>query len=450
MVAQKHHTSIPAASSEQKRLRLIGKEGPGIIKELADAITAKYHFARTGSVLFVFIDGVYAPKGEETVEACVKRILEQTGQTAEWSSHKANEVAEYIRVDAPELWNRPPDDVLNLNNGLLNVRTRKLDRHSPEFLSPVRIPVTFDQKADCPQWKKFIATTFPDDTQELAWELAAWLMTPNTSIQKAVLLLGEGSNGKSTWLTALTAFLGKKNVTSKSLHKLEMDKFAKASLLGKLANICPDLPSGHLAETSTFKALTGTEAQLDAEIKYKDSFEFEPFARLIFAANQPPRSNDATHAFFRRWLVVPFDRTFEEGTDSVPIPRDVLDALLAEPKELSGVLNMALAVYPRVREKGITETPSMKAAWNEFRQTTDPLSVWLDQNTIAQPEAIVIKHDLLKAYNDYLIRVGSPPVAESAFGRAFSRARPNIADCQRTIDGNRVRCWQGIGMKSEE
>ena len=70
----------------------------------------------------------------------------------------------------------------------------------------------------------------------------------------------------------------------------------------------------------------------------------------------------------------PFERTFE---DAEAIPRDILDAQLADPDELSGVLNKALAVHPRLRDPGLTETESMERAFAGFRQTTDRwLSGW--------------------------------------------------------------------------
>jgi phage/plasmid-associated DNA primase len=100
------------------------------------------------------------------------------------------------------------------------------------------------------------------------------------------------------------AFIGKHNSTAASLHKLELDKFAGARLVGKLANICPDLPTSHLASTSIFKALTGGDV-VTTEYKHKDSFEFTPFCKLLFSANKPPQSDDSTHGLFRRWQVIP-------------------------------------------------------------------------------------------------------------------------------------------------
>ena len=85
----------------------------------------------------------------------------------------------------------------------------------------------------------------------MPWELAAWLMLPITSIQKAVLCLGAGCNGKSVFMAALVAFLGKRNCTAISLHKLEGNPFATSRLVGKLANICPDLPAARLRHRRT-------------------------------------------------------------------------------------------------------------------------------------------------------------------------------------------------------
>ena len=185
------------------------------------------------------------------------------------------------------------------------------------------------------------------DTQKLPFEIAAWLMLPDASIQKAVLLLGEGANGKSAWLNLLRTFLGSENVSSLSLHRIEADKFSAARLVGKLCNIGTDLPTAELAGTSLFKALTGGDA-ITAERKFEASFEFRPFVRLLFSANSAPRSDDATHGFFRRWLVIPFNRTFD-ASDPDTVPRAALDARLSEPAELSGMLNRALAELATIR-----------------------------------------------------------------------------------------------------
>ncbi len=308
------------------------------VHQIAEAITARHRFARdAGGRLYVYRSGCYHSDGASLVGQQVKRLLVRMKLASKWTSHKSDEVVKYLAVDAPQLWARPPRDQVNILNGLLDVNTRTLSPHSADFLSPVQLPVKFDPHARCPGWDKFISEVFPADSEAIAWEIPAWLMTPDTSIQKAILLLGDGANGKSTYLRAVLAFIGNHNAAAVSLHRLENDRFSAARLIGRLANVCPDLPGTDLTSTSVFKAITGGDP-LMAEYKFKDSFEFVPYARLVFSANLPPKSQDASPAFFRRWLVVPFERTFADGAPG-PIPSRKLDAKPIQPAELNGLLH---------------------------------------------------------------------------------------------------------------
>jgi len=424
-------------------------DDPGIVKTLSDLICEENHFAQdAGGKMYRYADGTYKAKAENYVKRRVKRLCEGLELTSKWSTRLANEVVEYIRVDAPELWERPPIDRLNLKNGILHVDSRELQPHTPEYLSTVQLPVDFDPEATCPAIERFVGEVFPEDAMPLAWEVPAWLMLPYTSIQKAVLLVGQGGEGKSRYLAAVRAFLGRKNTASTSLHKLEESKFAKARIIGKLANICPDLPSSHLATTSTFKELTGSEPQLEAERKFKDSFEFEPFCRLIFSANQLPQAGDASEGFFDRWLVVPFDRgSFRDTANE--IPSDVLDARLSAPAEMSGFLNKALDALPRLRaQRGFTRAPSLQRAHQEFRSTTDPFAVWLERNIIRDANAVVAKNQLRIAYNEYTENAGRSPMSNKAFGTTLKRHLPDLEDAQRMLNGRLQWVYVGIGLRS--
>ena len=417
----------------------------GLVKELADEILHTDHFAKdAGGQLYVFEGGCYRPHGEARIARQVKRLLALNGDTARWSSHRAREVAEYLRVDMPDLWERPPSNVLNLKNGLFDVTADTLSPHSPGHLSPVQLPVAFDPAATCPLWESFAARVLPSDCQTLPVEVVASAMRGEITDQTAVLLVGSGENGKSTLLEAVIAFLGRENVSTLSLQRLEDDKFAVVRLLGKLANVCADLPSDHLAGTSIFKALTGGD-RLTAERKFQGSFEFSPFARLLFSTNHYPSSKDASHAFFRRWLVIPFDAVLDPREK---IPN--LAARLATPGELSGVLNRALAVLPGLLKRGgFTHSESTQAALMEFREMTDPLAAWLDRFTVLSPDGMVSKKDLAISYNAASETANRPSMTSKAFLAAVRRLRPTIKDGQRRISGEVKDVFLGLAFASQ-
>jgi P4 family phage/plasmid primase-like protien len=410
---------------------------------VAQAILLTHKFAQDPSgELYVFQSGHHQPRGEQYIKRRIKQLVIGWGKEPCWKSKLATEVCEFIRADAPELWAKPPADVVNVENGLLNVLTRELLPHSPAHLTPVQLPVKYDPQADGAVWKRFVQQTFPADAQDVAWEIAAWTMTPYAASQKAVCLVGDGSNGKSAYFAGLTAFLGAPNVCAVSLHKLQTDRFAASRVVGKLANICPDLPNQKLAASDMFKALTGGDV-IHAERKYRDAFEFRPHAKLIFAANHLPSSDDASHAFFRRWLIVRFVNTFQPG-DAATLPREVLDAMLATPEALSGLLNLALDAVPRLRSQGFTISPTIMAECEEFRSAGDPFVVWLDRYLIDDPKGTIPKRDLIDAYSTVCNRANRPVMNDTAFGRALRRARPSITDCQITVVGNKQEAYRGI------
>jgi putative DNA primase/helicase len=418
-----------------------------LVPEIEQHLKRSYHFARdAGGLLYVFEGGVYRPSAENLIKREVKEYCREFNKI--WTPELASKLVEYLAADAPELLERPPLDTLNVLNGLLDVTTRTLAAHSPDFLSPVQLPVAFDPEARCPAIDKFCSEVLPDDAQHVIGEIAAWLMLPETSIQKAVLLIGEGANGKSVFLTLLADFLGRENTCSLSLHKIESDKFAAARLVGKLANICPDLPTAALSGTSMFKALTGGD-QINAERKYQPSFEFRPFARLVFSANTPPRSDDATHGFFRRWINLPFERrTFNEN-DAATIPSAILRARLSAPAEVSGLLNRALDSLPQIRTGRLQESESMRNALANFRATTDPLAVWLDRHTVEVPGSVTPKRLIREAYAKDSQDAGRPVVPDNVFTSRLKQLRPHVSTAQRTVNRKVTECFIGIAPRCE-
>jgi putative DNA primase/helicase len=398
-----------------------------------------------GGLLNVWETGAYRPYGAEFVARAAKGILSKLGLASQWSTYKTKEAAKWIATDSPRLWERPPIDVVNVRNGLLDLKTGTLQPHSPDFLSPIQLPVTFDPAADCPGWEAFLNAVFPRDAIPVAWEILGWLMVPYTGLQKALMLTGSGANGKSRFLAGLRAFLGEENVSSVPLHKLEENRFSSARLIGKLANIFADLPERDLDNTSVFKSLTGGDA-IEVERKFEAGFEVRPFARLVFSCNRPPLVRDATPAFFRRWLVVPFD---VQLAPHERIPEEELDALLASPAELSGVLNKSMEGWRRLQaNKAFTSATSLETALQNFRAACNPLEAWLQSNTVRSPGASIHGDALYEAYRLHCENTGQPVVSREAFGRQMRRLHPDIPYRQVVdAEGRRVRVYEGLGWK---
>lgn len=423
-----------------------GEPPKGWTVALANAVCATEHFAKSDAgELHYYTDGRYIRRGADHIKRMCKRLLVAWGRESIFTSYRANEVTAYIAADAPFLWTTPPAGRLNVANGILDLSTRELQPHTPVWLSTLQLPVEYEPGAVPVQWLRFIGEWFPADSKATPWELLAWLISPDLQLQKAILLLGTGENGKSRFLAAVKAFLGAHNTSAMALQQIETSRWGTHHLNGKLANICPDLPSQHLETSSTFKALTGGDS-VQAERKFGEQYEYTPFVRLLFSANQPPQSKDASKAFFRRWLVIPFDATFA-ADKKLPAPE--IDERLSRPEELSGALNFALDALPAVRKQGFTITESMREAHREFHEVTDPITVWLETNAVESPEAYVAKGDLLKAYNRDARANGWTVQTARQFAALVRDWKPGIEDGQKRVGVARPTVWYGISLRAD-
>jgi hypothetical protein len=132
-----------------------------LIRDLAALICRTHHFARDIGRLNLYQEGVYSAGAEFFIRQQVKRILAQFDKTERWSSGLAREVIEYILLDTPELDPRPPEHLINLQNGLLNIWSRELLPHTPGLLSTLRVPIRYDPSAGCERIDEFLAQVFP-------------------------------------------------------------------------------------------------------------------------------------------------------------------------------------------------------------------------------------------------------------------------------------------------
>jgi P4 family phage/plasmid primase-like protien len=415
----------------------------GLPATLSHMIRQRSHLAQGGEKrLYHYLEGTYHEEGEEFLQRECRRICEQAGIIKRWRPAIGDQVVREFRLIVPRIWDRPPLDVINVKNGLLDVRTLELKPHRPDFLSPTQLPVVYDPEAQCPQIDKFIEEVFPADAVELAYEIAAHLIIPDTSKQKAVLLSGVGGNGKSVYLRLLTALLGSRNTSSLPLHRLEADRFAVSCLLGKLANICSDLPGTTMQDSAVFKSITGGD-ELTGEFKFLPQFKFVPFARLLFSSNVFPQSKDTSPAFFDRWVVVPMEREIRGA--SWEIPQHILDARLQQPAELSGLLNRALGLLEQVRG-GFSRPRSAELALERFKLETDPVGLWLDQYTLDDPDSITPCSKLKNDLNDYLRARKMSPVSAETIGRSLRKLRPRVKKERQLIDGVKKYCYSGIAL----
>ncbi|MBI9110088.1 phage/plasmid primase, P4 family [Maridesulfovibrio ferrireducens] len=337
-------------------------------------------------------------------------------------------------------------DWVCLQNGMLNLRTLELKPHDHDYYSTICLGVSFnpDSEAKCDRWLKYLADTVqtPEPIAQLQ-EFMGYSLTRDTHFEKCLLLLGDGSDGKSTFLNITRALVSPENCSAVAFQDLE-DQFRRASLYNKLLNISTEIGSAAM-ETPIFKAVVSGDP-IQGAFKHKDSFEFMPFCKLAFAANKLPRVLDNTDGFFRRMLPIKFKRQYLEGDpDRNP---NLFKELVAN--ELSEIFHWALVGLHRLYEQGrFSSSDETIDLLMDYRRLNNPVQAFVEDKCELADGAKEAKDSLYKAYREYCSLNGYQAMHKENFFRELYSAVKTLRETRPRVDGRRCRMISGIKTKFE-
>ncbi|HHW4411195.1 TPA: DNA primase family protein [Clostridium perfringens] len=336
-------------------------------------------------------------------------------------------------------FNRNPY-LVNVRNGLLDIRDMSFKEHTPSYLSTVQLNVEYNPQVDCPQFKKFLNEVLDCKLIPLVQEIVGYLLTTNTASQKAFVFWGPARTGKSTLLWVVEyLLLGKKNVSNIPWQEIG-DKFKTAELLGKLANVFSDLPSKSIDDTGIFKVVTG-EDYLMAEKKNKNPFKFKPFARLVFSCNELPRNYvDRTEGFYRRLIIVPFSRQIEKSK---------IDKALKYKfqREKEGILNWALEGLKRLYENNFefSENELTDGVKKEYKRENNNVISFVEECCEIDSLFSCSRIEIYEAYKEFCVEAGLKTLSQIKFNKELE-GNFNIT---RSRSG-KLRSWNGVRIKLDD
>lgn len=336
-------------------------------------------------------------------------------------------------------FNRNPY-LVNVRNGLLDIRDMSFNEHTPSYLSTVQLNVEYNPQVDCPQFKKFLNEVLDCKLIPLVQEIVGYLLTTNTASQKAFVFWGPARTGKSTLLWVVEyLLLGKKNVSNIPWQEIG-DKFKTAELLGKLANVFSDLPSKSIDDTGIFKVVTG-EDYLMAEKKNKNPFKFKPFARLVFSCNELPRNYvDRTEGFYRRLIIVPFSRQIEKSKIDKSLKYKFQ-------REKEGILNWALEGLKRLYENNFefSENELTDGVKKEYKRENNNVISFVEECCEIDSLFSCSRIEIYEAYKEFCVEAGLKTLSQIKFNKELE-GNFNIT---RSRSG-KLRSWNGVRIKLDD
>lgn len=389
--------------------------------KLAKIYTVEHTVKYVAGSLKIYKDGIY--KSDDETLSFVKNEIMELGLKLDTPLAKNNieNIVSVLETSHPiKLSSCEPDSdsVIVANNGIYNFRTNELMPFDADKVYFSKIPVDYIPDAPEPTlFKKYIEMVFKDNEaqKELLQEITGYCLTRNHRYQRIFYLLGDGGNGKGTYLEILRALLGAENTTAFSLDQLTDSSdvtYNLAELHGRYANICGDVGDKSIKNTEHIKKLSSGTDAISGRHPYGKPFSFVSYAKLIFAMNKMPQKQAFTTGDKRRDCQIEFINKISETNLEVK----GLATKIIESGELPGILLWALEGLRRLEAKqDFTDKRTVAQRGLEYDKRSNPIKYFVDDRIEDALGCFTSTYALLDDYSTYRKLARMPELGESEF-----------------------------------
>lgn len=442
VLIQQAYTGVAKAKKETDKTRFSNYEYE---------VRSRYPYLKKNEagVFFNYDAGVYKMLTDQEVSGIILNMLYDDML---WGYRTKRNVADKVAcllsiVPDLELTN-DKGDWFNVKNGLLQLSSGLLNPHTPDFVTLVQSPVIFDAQATAPTWEECLEAWMKGseatEKKLLLQQFAGYLLTSSMVHAKALFLVGDGGNGKSTFADTLSMVIGPGATSRIDLEDL-YGPFGMKGLIGKRLNVIEEV-GGNYYQSHKLKKLVSGES-LTINMKFKDQFKFTPEAKFLFAVNMMPRVDDSSTATERRICLVQFDNNFRDEPNT---RLRFADGLLAQ--ELPGILNWMLKGYHSlIKENHFVKTIEQQQGLEEYRQENSSVDGFIGECLAFDTSLVVSTSKLYGDYKDYCIKDGRKYKSAIAFTKemaSYGKRTGKFAHIKRT-DTHGTGFFKGVDTASK-
>lgn len=382
----------------------------------------RWGLCKNQDFIYLYNGTFWSEIGKESFQKFLGEAAERMGvrwDNAQDYSFREQLFKQFLAVaylPAPE--NDKETVLINLLNGTFEINSleRKLRPFNPVDFLIYQLPFDYDPQAKAPLFEAYLDRVLPDkESQKVLAEYLGSVFIKNggniLKEEKALILYGSGANGKSVFFEIINALLGKENIGSYSLQSLtEVNGYHRAKLANMLVNYASEI-NGKL-ETSIFKQLVSGEP-VEARLPYGQPFLLRQYAKLIFNCNTLPKDVEHSHAYFRRFLIIPFDVTIPEEEQDKRLHTKIIE------NELSGVFNWVLEGLTRLlKQERFSDCEAASRALEQYKTESNSLKMFLEENSYQKSLDDFIRLSVLfTEYKNYCFEDGIHPFKKKNFSK---------------------------------
>lgn len=342
-------------------------------------------------------------------------------------------------------------ELFNTLNGVINLRTGRLLKHSPAFKMTKISNTMYQKNAKCPNWEDFVMKISYNNADVAAYiqEAVGYSLTGHTSEQCLFFLYGIGANGKSTFLEGLNLIFGEYQLHAnyETFTSLSRDGNSHSEDVVRLRSarlvVSSEINGNKSLNESVIKQITAGDV-ITARDLHSSSIEFKPTFKLWIAGNHKPKIHNFDRGIRRRIFIIPFEYTFSEK--EVRPQHEVLDEFK---QERSGILNWALEGAQRwFKNKRLTVPQIVSDTTQEYFLESNLIEQFINERCIvaddSKPETIGIGEEaklLHAAYNQY-----ADLLNEDRLGRNQFYKRLEELGFRRSMSAQQALMFRGIKL----
>jgi putative DNA primase/helicase len=333
----------------------------------------------------------------------------------------------------------PLRNFIACRNGLLNIDTGELLRHTPAVFNVNALDYDYDSNAPRPErWYRFLEELWPDDEQarDTLQEIAGLLLTADTSFQKIFLLVGPPRSGKGTIGHVFEGLIGRSNVVHPTMASLSTH-FGLWPLIDKRLAIIPDARLGRGSQRGIEHLLSiSGEDPLTIDRKNQEHWTGRLPTRLLIMSNELPRFPDASRALPSRFVILTLKHSF--------LHHEQLNLKDKLHLELAGIFNWALEGLKCLHKFRCFENPeSSQEAMRQLEDLASPVAAFVRDRCVVGPKYRVPAANLFKEFNRWSEEQGMRLVDQNVFGRCLVAAFPKV----RARHSGDNRYYDGIDLR---
>ena len=287
-------------------------------------------------------------------------------------------------------------------------------KHSPDDMSTIQLDYCYDPNAHnealeraAREWTNHKDGSPDDEKYRLLKQIFGYILFVKNTLQKFIILKGDGSNGKSACMHCIEAILGKKNTTSLQISRLSSE-FDPILLKNSRVNLSYDAQSSIEEAQETLKALIGGDS-ITAAHKGVDAESFTTNAKFIVSANKFFSANDVSRGLLRRMLFIAFNNEFKPKAGEPSIEDEIM-------QDLPGLFNFAYEGYKDLMQAGyFCETAEQIELLEEFREQLSPLILFAKEELYSLEDTEFAGTLVYRLYREWCKSNGEKPMSRTKF-----------------------------------